>query len=66
MHLDSIPFMDIYVQILYPLMHVNSIHGQFMKFINVFFCGEKSPYGESNNGATTCKLENNKKKQKSH
>lgn len=61
MHLDSIPFMDIYVQILYPLMHLNSIYGQFMKFINVSFCGEKSPNGESNNGATTCKLEKTKK-----
>jgi len=64
-HLDSIPFMDIYVQILYPLMHLNYIHGQFMKFINVSFCGEKLPNDESNNGATTYKMEKNKKTKKS-
>jgi hypothetical protein len=35
-----------------------------MKLINVSFCGEKSPNGQSNNGAVTCKLATKKKEQK--
>jgi len=43
-------------------MHLNSIHGKFMKLINVSFCGKKSPNGESNNGVAICKLEKKKKR----